>query len=146
MTDKDKDKNDDDIKITDKRRFKIDDEALIRDAEEEQKNESISAEDKNNETNESEIINDINLKMGFMDMINSLAGTILIQLGAVADPQTNVIKKDMNAAKQTINVLELLKEKTAGNLTNDESMMLDNVLFDMRMRYVLLTEGRKQGE
>ncbi len=146
MADKNNDKDNEDIKITDKRRFKIDDEGLIQDVKEERKSESIPAEDKNKETSESEIINDVNLKMGFMDLINSLAGTILIQLGVVADPQTNVIKKDLNAAKQTINILELLKEKTAGNLTNDESMMLDNVLFDLRMRYVLLTEGREKGE
>lgn len=142
----------DDIKVNDKRRFKISNDNI-------EENENIKEEkpedetsksytgtthdrNSNTEENEDSIINP-NFKISFIDLINSLAGTTLIQLGAVADPQTNVIKKDLNAAKQTIDILELLKEKTTGNLNNEESMMLDNVLFDLRMRYVLVAEGKK---
>ncbi|MGB9735259.1 MAG: DUF1844 domain-containing protein [bacterium] len=139
----------DDIKINDKRRFKMSDDNI-------EENTSISEEQNKKETSndttgyDSEIntstedsIQNPNYKITFIDLINSLAGTTLIQLGAIADPQTNVIKKDLNAAKQTIDILEILKEKTAGNLNNEESMMLDNVLFDLRMRYVLMSESKK---
>jgi Domain of unknown function (DUF1844). len=142
----------DEIKVNDKRRFKIDNNNIkenedIKDeiAEDETlKRDLINNSDKteNQEEKEDTVLNP-NFKISFIDLINSLAGTTLIQLGAVADPQTNVIKKDLNAAKQTIDILELLKEKTTGNLNNEESMMLDNVLFDLRMRYVLVAEGKK---
>jgi|YelNatPaOPRAMG01_1025707.scaffolds.fasta_scaffold00844_11 hypothetical protein len=142
----------DEIKVNDKRRFKIDNNNIkenedIKDEipeDETLKRDLINNSDKteNQEEKEDTVLNP-NFKISFIDLINSLAGTTLIQLGAVADPQTNVIKKDLNAAKQTIDILELLKEKTTGNLNNEESMMLDNVLFDLRMRYVLVAEGKK---
>ncbi len=136
----------DDIKINDKRRFTMsDDKSTTADdgsADEGQDSNSDAGETKRPD-GQTEGIGNPNFKISFMDLINSLAGTTLIQLGAVADPQTNVIKKDLGAAKQTIDILELLKEKTTGNLNNDESMMLDNVLFDLRMRYVLVSEGKK---
>ena len=140
----------DDIKINDKRRFTMSDDSSADkstaaddgSADEGQDGNSDAGETKSTD-GQSEGTGNPNFKISFMDLINSLAGTTLIQLGAVADPQTNVIKKDLGAAKQTIDILELLKEKTTGNLNNDESMMLDNVLFDLRMRYVLVLEGKK---
>ncbi len=140
----------DDIKVNDKRRFKADDDlkADNRNGEEDSSmddRQDIDASDQGtkNMHEQADGMSNPNFKISFVDLINSLAGTTLIQLGAVADPQTNVIKKDIDAAKQTIDILELLKEKTTGNLNNDESMMLDNVLFDLRMRYVLVLEGKK---
>ena len=140
----------DDIKVNDKRRFTMtDDSDAGRDstADEGSMDEGQDSTGDTGDTKrtdgQAEGTGNTNFKISFMDLINSLAGTTLIQLGAVADPQTNIIKKDLGAAKQTIDILELLKEKTAGNLTNDESMMLDNVLFDLRMRYVLVSEGKK---
>ncbi len=140
----------DDIKINDKRRFTMSDDSSADKstaaddgyADEGQDSTSDAGETKHPD-GQAEGIGNPNFKISFIDLINSLAGTTLIQLGAVADPQTNVIKKDLGAAKQTIDILELLKEKTTGNLNNDESMMLDNVLFDLRMRYVLVLEGKK---
>ncbi len=140
-------KDEDDIKVNDKRRFKMDGGAGAQDSGEEPENNSEGLDDRDTSAHESVRETgggaEEHFKIGFIDLINSLAGTTLIQLGAVADPQTNTIKKDIHAARQTIDILELLKEKTAGNLTNDESMMIDNVLFDLRMRYVLILEGKK---
>ncbi len=140
----------DDIKINDKRRFTMSDDSSddkSTTADDGSADEGLDSNSDAGETKrpdgQTEGIGNPNFKISFIDLINSLAGTTLIQLGAVADPQTNVIKKDLGAAKQTIDILELLKEKTDGNLNNDESMMLDNVLFDLRMRYVLVLEGKK---
>jgi hypothetical protein len=140
----------DDIKVNDKRRFKMSDNTMEEGSnvqEEHMKDEvlnnDISSNKEENAQEQEDVISNPGFKISFIDLINSLAGTTLIQLGAVADPQTNIIKKDLGAAKQTIDILELLKEKTTGNLNNDESMMLDNVLFDLRMRYVLVSEAKK---
>ncbi|MCL4557827.1 MAG: DUF1844 domain-containing protein [Deltaproteobacteria bacterium] len=141
------DREDDNIKVNDKRRFTMDADGEIKDSGERRGDADGGADQMDASASESHYGPDGSgeghFKIGFADLINSLAGTALIQLGAVADPQTNVIKKDVNAAGQTIDILELLKEKTTGNLTNEESMMLDNVLFDLRMRYVLVSEGKK---
>ncbi len=141
----------DDIKVNDKRRFKMDDNNTEENNDvqedntnnDEALNNDVSSNKSANADEQENVISNPGFKISFIDLINSLAGTTLIQLGAVADPQTNIIKKDLGAAKQTIDILELLKEKTTGNLNNDESMMLDNVLFDLRMRYVLVSEGKK---
>ncbi len=141
------DREDDDIKVNDKRRFRMDADGEVMGSGEKGEGAGDGLDDRDTSTYEplhgSGGIGEERDKIGFIDLINSLAGTALIQLGAVADPQTNVIKKDVNAAGQTIDILELLKDKTTGNLTNEESMMLDNVLFDLRMRYVLVNEGKK---
>jgi hypothetical protein len=62
--------------------------------------------------------------------------TVLLHLGLAPDPVSGEKKLDLNQAKQAIDVLDLLKGKTAGNLTPEESSMLENVLFDLRMRYL----------
>ena len=140
----------DDIKVNDKRRFAMNEDSsadrdtVAGDSSPDDGGESYGdTGDVKHPDGQAEGTGSSGFKISFMDLINSLAGTTLIQLGAVADPQTNIIKKDLGAAKQTIDILELLKEKTTGNLNNDEAMMLDNVLFDLRMRYVLVSEGKK---
>ena len=54
----------------------------------------------------------------------------------VADPVTKKTSKNLALAKQTIDILGMLKEKTQGNLTSDEENMLRSVLYDLRMLYV----------
>ncbi|MCL4477912.1 MAG: DUF1844 domain-containing protein [Deltaproteobacteria bacterium] len=134
-------KKDDEIKVTDKRRFKMEEDGKAAAAD---KNE-VNDMPENNESlkDEGSLIEDEkqeqdigDYKLSFIDLINSLAGTALIQLGVVTDPATNKLQKDVKAAKQTIDIIEILKEKTKGNLANEESMILDNVLFDLRMRYI----------
>jgi hypothetical protein len=60
----------------------------------------------------------------------------LIQLGEIADPVTREPAKDLALAKQTVDILGMLHEKTKGNLTSDEEALITNVLYDLRMRYV----------
>jgi archaellum component FlaD/FlaE len=75
-------------------------------------------------------------EINFNSLILSLSTSALIQLGEIRDPQTNQPAKNLPLAKQTIDLIGLLKEKTKGNLTPDEEKLLDSVLFDLRMRYV----------
>ena len=51
-------------------------------------------------------------------------------------------ERNLPMAKQTIDILGVLKEKTQGNLTNDEEQLLDNLLHDLRIKYV---EESKKG-
>jgi hypothetical protein len=57
-------------------------------------------------------------------------------MGMVADPATGKIQKDLFIAKQNIDVISLLKEKTTGNLTQDEEKLIDQILYELRMHYV----------
>jgi hypothetical protein len=60
----------------------------------------------------------------------------LVQLGIIEDPVTGIMEKNLSLAKQTIDILGMLDEKTRGNLDKDEEMMLKNILYDLRMMYV----------
>ncbi len=72
----------------------------------------------------------------FGGLILMLGTTGLIHLGATPDPGSGEAKVDLAQAKHAIDLLDVLKLKTAGNLTAEESSMLDDLLFDLRMRYV----------
>ncbi len=72
----------------------------------------------------------------FPSLIFSLSSTALFHLGELPDPQTNEKKKDLPLAKHTIDTIAMLKEKTAGNLTGDEEKFIENILTDLRLRYV----------
>ncbi|MBI5235322.1 MAG: DUF1844 domain-containing protein [Deltaproteobacteria bacterium] len=62
-------------------------------------------------------------------------------LGVVENPVTKKIEKDVLAAKQTIDLIALLKEKTKGNLTDGEGKLLDDVLHELRVLYCKAIAG-----
>jgi hypothetical protein len=72
----------------------------------------------------------------FATFVLSLSHSALVHLGDAPDPSGGMPKPDALLAKQTIELLALLQEKTAGNLTGQEERLLDQVLYDLRMRYV----------
>ncbi len=75
-------------------------------------------------------------EISFTSFIFSLSTSALIQLGEVEDPISKKQAKNLPLAKQTIDLIGLLKEKTKGNLTLEEERFLDQILYDLRMRYV----------
>jgi len=75
----------------------------------------------------------------FTTLVISLNNSALLHLGELANPETGEKSRDFLLAKHAIDTLQLLKEKTAGNLTAKESELLANMLYDLRMRYVQLT-------
>ena len=77
----------------------------------------------------------------FVAFISSLAATALMHLGEKLGPEQPDMPKDLPAAKQMIDLLELLKEKTRGNLEQGESEVLENLLYNLRMRFVRETGG-----
>lgn len=72
----------------------------------------------------------------FSALVLMLGTTGLAHLGATPDPVSGETKVDLPHAKQVIDLLDILKVKTAGNLTAGESSMLEDLLFDLRMRYL----------
>jgi hypothetical protein len=75
-------------------------------------------------------------KINFSTFIFSLNSSVLVQLALIEDPATGKKTKNLPLAKQTIDILGMLEEKTRGNLTKDEETMLKNILYDLRMIYV----------
>jgi hypothetical protein len=71
-----------------------------------------------------------------------LASTALIHLGETANPETGALAIDLQAARQSIDVLDLLKEKTRGNLTTEEEQLFVSVLSDLRIRFVHRSAAR----
>ena len=79
----------------------------------------------------------------FLGFILSLAHTAAVHFGDVPDPVTGqTIPANLPAAQQMIDILSLLEEKTRGNLTAEERQFLDQILYELRLRYV---EASKQG-
>jgi hypothetical protein len=75
-------------------------------------------------------------EISFSNFIFSLSTSALIHLGEVPDPVTSNTNKNLPMAKQTIDIIGLLQEKTKGNLTPDEDTLVQNILYDLRMRFV----------
>lgn len=72
----------------------------------------------------------------FSSFVFSLSSTVLIALGEIPDPETSATSVDVCFAKRTIQILEMLEEKTRGNLTDGERELIDGILFDLRFKYV----------
>lgn len=75
-------------------------------------------------------------KIDFSTFVLSLNSSVLVQLGLLEDPGGGEKAKNLPLAKQTIDMLAMLQEKTRGNLTNDEENILTNILYELRMLYV----------
>lgn len=74
-------------------------------------------------------------------LISSIGGQAMMHLGMAPNPMTNQREVDLNQAKYAIDLLQILKEKTRGNLTDGERRVLDGLLYDLRMRYVEANRG-----
>jgi hypothetical protein len=76
----------------------------------------------------------------FATFILSLGSSALMHLGEVERPGTGALEKNLPLAKNSIDLLSMLEEKTKGNLTPAEAQLLENLLFDLRLRYVEATK------
>jgi hypothetical protein len=78
-------------------------------------------------------------EVNFPTFVISLNASALVHLGAIEDPASGKKVKNLPMAKQTIDILSMLEEKTRGNLTNEEENILKNILYDLRILYVKAT-------
>ena len=72
----------------------------------------------------------------FVTFVLSLSTNAMVSLGLLPRSEGGDKKRDLPLARQTIDILALLQEKTRGNLTGEEERILDSVLYDLRMTYV----------
>ena len=78
--------------------------------------------------------------VNFNSLIFSLSSSALFHLGEIADPQTGQKNQDLPIAKHTIDTIGMLKDKTKGNLDDEEEKFLEGILTDLRWRYVKATK------
>jgi hypothetical protein len=75
-------------------------------------------------------------EVDFGTFVMSLATSVLVYLGEVKHPESSRDERNLPMAKQAIDTLGMLREKTRGNLTHEEAQLLENLLYDLRMKYV----------
>ncbi len=83
------------------------------------------------------------VQIDFYTFILSLGSSAFVHLGDAPHPETGqVAQADLALAKQAIDILSMLEEKTRGNLTEEEARFLENLLTDLRLRYVNHSSGK----
>jgi len=78
--------------------------------------------------------------LDFATFVLSLSHSALMHLGEAPHPESDKVDRDLPMAKQTIDLIGMLEEKTRGNLTGEEERLIEQVLYDLRMRYVELSK------
>lgn len=76
-------------------------------------------------------------KPTFSTFALSLASSALVQLGEVPDPATGEVSENLTLAKHSIDILSMLQEKTANGLDGEESRLLEGLLYELRMKFVI---------
>ena len=106
-------------------------------SEEEVKKEGSS----NKEKTEEESTHQIPLpEVDFTAFVMSLCTSVFVHLGELCDPTTNQKCTDLPLAKQTIDIIAMLKEKTEGNRSKEEDQLIEEMLFNLRMKYLALSK------
>lgn len=122
--------------VQDRRRFsdtgEVRDTAQEPSAAEEQEPSQAGSSAKIDSYPEREALPEIN----FSTFVISLSTQALMHLGEIANPLSGQEERDVSAAKQMIDIVAMLQEKTRGNLTEGEAKLIEDILFDLRMRYV----------
>jgi hypothetical protein len=75
-------------------------------------------------------------ELNFSTFVFSLGTSAMYHFGDFPDPVTKKAERNLEAAKQTVDILAILKDKTKGNLSEDEERLLESLLYELRMRYV----------
>ena len=77
----------------------------------------------------------------FVGFVLSLAHTAAVHMGDIPDPVSGQSAPHLPAAHQMIDILSLLEEKTRGNLTAEERQLLEQILYELRMRFVEVSKS-----
>jgi len=80
-------------------------------------------------------------EIDFSTLIMSFASAAMISIGNVPDPVTGQISKNLHLAQQNIAIISLLREKTKGNLSQEEESLIDNILYELRLSYIEAKKG-----
>lgn len=82
------------------------------------------------------------LPVNFSSFVISMGSSALMLMGEQLDPQQPTMQKNLPQAKEIIDLLSMLEEKTRGNLTPDEQVVVKDMLYALRMKFVSLTSGK----
>ena len=74
--------------------------------------------------------------LDFSTFLLSLGTSALVQMGEAPAPDGDQLETDLRGARQTIDILAVLEAKTVGNLSEQESSLLRNLLTDLRLRFL----------
>ena len=74
--------------------------------------------------------------VNFASFLLSLVTTGMVHLGEIPEPNTGQKSEDLEGARQMIDILSLLQEKTEGNLSGEEAKLLENLLYELRMKFL----------
>ncbi len=96
----------------------------------------VFKEDKEKKTNEKTGPDSPLPEVNFNSLIFSLSSSALFHLGEIVAPDSDEKKKDLPLAKNSIDIISMLMDKTKGNLTEEEKKFTENILADLRLRYV----------
>lgn len=77
----------------------------------------------------------------FAELVNMIAMQAMVGMGGMSGPGGERIPPNLEAAKHYVDMLQLLEDKTKDNLTDEEKQLLDQLLYEMRMRYVQAASG-----
>jgi hypothetical protein len=72
----------------------------------------------------------------FTQLLYIFYSSAMVAMGKLKNPATDQIDRNMEQAKQSIDILELIKEKTKNNVTPDQGRMIDGLLTDLRLNFV----------
>lgn len=79
---------------------------------------------------------DKGVEIDFAGFIISFGTSCMVNLGKFENPETGAIDKDLDAARQVIHILKMLRDKTRGNLEADEERLLSSLIHDLKLAYV----------
>ncbi len=74
--------------------------------------------------------------MPFYQMVLSLQAAAMQQMGKIVSPMTGKVERNLDMARSTIDLVEMLERKTKGNLNSDEKNVLDHVLYELRLNFI----------
>ena len=74
--------------------------------------------------------------MLFAQLISSLHGAAMMQMGKMKNPQTGNLERNLEQAELTIDMIDMLKEKSKGNLSSEEQRFIDTVLSEVKINFV----------
>lgn len=77
-----------------------------------------------------------NTEQSFTQLLYLFYSSAMVSMGKLKNPATDKIERNLEQAKQSIDIIEMLKEKTKGNLSENENRMLEQFLTDLRLNYV----------
>ena len=136
----DKEQEEQSFRVTDKRGFSEDGTPVENSekAEQKQDNQSAAASEKTPAGNESS-----RRPIDFPSYLLSYYTQGLVLLGEIPNPYTNKKEEDVEAAQHIIDILSMLEQRTKGNLDSQEEKLLENVLYELRMKFMARTNRIK---